>query len=170
MNHICPNIDYAIKTQKWKAICNCLAIYNRPFHIWWNTNYIAYVQKWKETEKTPASQTWPKRFDTTRHSTPKPVRRIRPSEEWIRSNQVASNPRSLEISLSLLYECRRRTNSPSKLGLEVQICLCYMNVWISAAIILNTSSFLATSTWRRWNANCGSLGSLADPYSRLKEE
>jgi len=36
-------LDYALKTQKWKASRNCLAIYERPFHIWWNTNYIAHV-------------------------------------------------------------------------------------------------------------------------------
>ena len=38
-------LDYALKTQKWKAVCNCLAIYGGPFHTWWNTNYIAYVQQ-----------------------------------------------------------------------------------------------------------------------------
>ena len=36
-------LDYALKIQKWKAVHNCLAIYNGPFHIWWNTNYIAHV-------------------------------------------------------------------------------------------------------------------------------
>ena len=34
-----------MKQKKWKAICNCLAIYDKPFHAWWTTNYIAYVQK-----------------------------------------------------------------------------------------------------------------------------
>ena len=74
-------LDYGLKTQKWKVVCNCLAIDNGPFHTWLNTNYKAHVQKWKETEKTPASQTWPKRSDTALHNTLKPVRRIRLSEE-----------------------------------------------------------------------------------------
>jgi len=38
-------LDYALKTRKWKAVRNCLAIYDEPFHTWWNTNYIAHVQK-----------------------------------------------------------------------------------------------------------------------------
>ena len=38
-------LDYALKLQKWKAARNCLAIYDEPFHTWWNANYIAHVQK-----------------------------------------------------------------------------------------------------------------------------
>ena len=34
-----------LKTQKWKAIRNFLEIYDGHFHTWWNTNYIAHVQK-----------------------------------------------------------------------------------------------------------------------------
>jgi len=75
--------------------------------------------KWKETEKTPASQTWPKWSDTALHSLLKSVRRIGSSEEWVRSNLAASKSRSLAISLSRPYECRRRTNSLFILGLEV---------------------------------------------------
>ena len=75
---------------------------------------------------------------------------------------------------SLAYECRRQTSSLSRLGLKVQLCLSVSsrtyNVLISTVTTLNASSFSATSTWRRWNANCGSLGSFADPYSRLKLE
>ena len=36
-------IDYALKTQKWKAMRNRLAIYDRLVHARWNTNYIAHV-------------------------------------------------------------------------------------------------------------------------------
>ena len=37
----------ALRTQNKKrmALCNCLAIYEGPFHTWWNTNYLAHVQK-----------------------------------------------------------------------------------------------------------------------------
>ena len=42
-------LDYALKTQKWKAVHNCLEIYDKPFYTWWNTNYIDHVQKWKES-------------------------------------------------------------------------------------------------------------------------
>jgi len=38
-------LDYALKVQKRKVVLNYLAIYNGPFHTWWNTNYIAHVQK-----------------------------------------------------------------------------------------------------------------------------
>ena len=38
-------LDYALKTQKWKFVRNHLAICDEPFHTWWNTNYIAHVQK-----------------------------------------------------------------------------------------------------------------------------
>ena len=38
-------LDYALKTQKWKVVRNHLAICDEPFHTWWNTNYIAHVQK-----------------------------------------------------------------------------------------------------------------------------
>ena len=106
-------LDYALKTQKWKAACNCLAIYDGSFHTWWNTNYIAHVQKWNEIEKTLVNQTWPKWSDTTLHIVPKPVRRIRSFEEWVWSNPTTSKPRPLEISLSWPCECRRRTNSLS---------------------------------------------------------
>ena len=163
-------LDYALKNQKWKAVCNCLSIYNGPFYTWWNINYISHVKKWKETEKTPASQTWPKLFDTALHSTSKLVRRIRSFEKWVRSNPVALKPRSIAISLSRPYKCQRQTSSLSILGLEVQPCLSEpsrtCNVLISA--VVRCSSFSATLTWRRGNASCGSLGSLADLYSRLK--
>jgi len=53
-------LDYALKTQKWKASHNFLAIYEGPFYAWCNTNYIALVHKRNETKKTQASQTWPK--------------------------------------------------------------------------------------------------------------
>ena len=143
-------LDYALKTQKWKAVRSYLAIYDRPFHTWWNTNYIAHVQKWKETKKTFASQTWPKQFDITLHSLPKLVRRIRLSEEWVRSNLVASKPKSLAIFLSQSYECRKRTSSISILGLEVQPCLsisskaCMVPTFVVAT--LNASSFSSTLT------------------------
>ena len=142
-------LDYALKTQKWKVVHNCLAIYDGPFHTWWNTNYISHMQKWKETEKIPASQTWPKWFDTALHSTPKPMRRIGSSEVWVRSNPAASKLRSLAISLSLLYECQRWTSSLSRMGLEVHLCLSVSrrtcNVLISRVASLNASSFSATS-------------------------
>ena len=51
------------------------------FHTWWNTNYIAHVKKLKETEKTPASQTWSKQSTTVLYSTLNLVRRIRSFEE-----------------------------------------------------------------------------------------
>ena len=40
-------LDYAFKNlnKKKKALRNCLAIYEGPFHTWWDSNYIAYVQK-----------------------------------------------------------------------------------------------------------------------------
>ena len=163
-------LDYALKNQKWKAVCNCLSIYNGPFYTWWNINYISHVKKWKETEKTPASQTWPKLFDTALHSTSKLVRRIRSFEKWVRSNLAALKLRSLAISLSRPYKCQRQTSFISILGLEVQPCLSVpsrtCNVLISA--VARCSSFSATLTWRRGNASYGSLGSLADLYSRLK--
>ena len=115
-------LDYALKTQKWRAVCNCLAIYGGPFHTWWNTNYIAYVQKSK-AEKTQASQTWPKQSDTTLHSIPKLVWRIKSSNRWVRSNPAASNPRCLATSLSLLYECQSWISSLSKVELKVKLCL-----------------------------------------------
>ena len=37
--------DYALTTQKCKAVRNHLAIYNGPFRAWWNTNYITQVHK-----------------------------------------------------------------------------------------------------------------------------
>ena len=43
-----PNkLDYALRNQNknQKALRNCLAIYEGPFHTWWNTNYLAYVHK-----------------------------------------------------------------------------------------------------------------------------
>jgi len=98
-------LDYALKLQKWKATRNCLAIYEGPYHTWWNTNYIAPVQKWKETKKTPASQTWPKWSDIALHSLLKLVRRIGSSKEWVRSNLTSSKPKSLAISLSRPYKC-----------------------------------------------------------------
>ena len=45
-------LDYALKTQKWKASCNCIAIYEGPFHTWWNTNYIAHMHKSKLKSKS----------------------------------------------------------------------------------------------------------------------
>ena len=68
-------LDYALETQKQRAIRNCLAFYNRPFRTWWNTNYIAHVQKSK-VEKTKRSQTWPKQSNTALYSILKLVRRI----------------------------------------------------------------------------------------------
>ena len=104
------------------------------------------------------------------HSTSKLVRRIRSFEKWVRSNPVALKPRSIAISLSRPYKCQRQTSSLSILGLEVQPCLSEpsrtCNVLISA--VVRCSSFSATLTWRRGNASCGSLGSLADLYSRHK--
>ena len=77
-----PNrLDYALRTQNKKrnALYNCLAIYERPFRTWWDTNYIAHVQKQNKQKRIPASQTWPKRLDTAWHNLPKLVRRIRSS-------------------------------------------------------------------------------------------
>ena len=128
------------------------------------------MQKLKETKKTSTNQTWPKWSDTTLHSTLKLVRRIGSSEKWVRSNLVTSKPRSLATSLSLLYICQSQTSSRFKVGLEVELCLSVpsrtCNVLISA--VARCSSFSATLTWRRGNASYGSLGSLADLYSRLK--
>ena len=62
--------------KKRKALRNCLEIYKVPFHTWWDTNYIAQVQKQNKHRRTLASQTWPKQSDTAWHNLLKPVRRI----------------------------------------------------------------------------------------------
>ena len=92
-------LGYALKTQKWKGSRNCLAIYEGPFCAWWNTNYIAFMHKWKETEKTQACQTCPRWSDIAWHSLPKLVKRIKSSMERVWNNPAAWKPRSLAISL-----------------------------------------------------------------------
>jgi len=89
-------------------------------------------------------------------------------------NPVASKPKSLATSLSLMYACRSQTSSLSKAELKVELFLSVSSrackVPTSTEATLNVSSFFATSAWRRWNANYGSLGSLVGPYSKLKVE
>ena len=145
------------------------------FNTWWDTNYIAYVQKQNKQKRTPISQTWPKRLDTAWHNLPKSVWRIRSSWAWVRSNPTASKPRSLATPLSLPCECRKWTSSlsivESKVGpyLLVPSKACKVSIFVVAT--LKASSFSANSIWRWKKANYSSLGSLpSHPYSMLKVE
>ena len=74
----------------------------------------------------------------------------------------------------MLYACRSRISSLSKVGLKVELCLSMPSEACKVPTLvvetLNASSFSATLAWRQRNANYGSLGSSLGPYSKLKVE